>query len=358
MKIKRTLEEIHGIEKANAIKDKMKNTRKDNKNSGTASTLEREELRRQKISSTAKKNKKSGGRRIGSGRGKKGWYKGFFCDSSWELAWVIYHIDNDILFERNHEYFDYSYEEEMHKFYPDFIKENIYYELKGYKTKQVEAKISQFPHKIVVLFEKDLKYILEYVIEKYGKNFISLYDGKKYLKICVKCENPLNIKTKGEFCYKCYKRKVIPKNLSIKLKKEYKLIKKDECSSCGKLIKKYKTGLCKNCYKQNRKFEISKNELEKLINEYPYEKIGKMFNVSGQAIKRRAKKLEITLENRKGYWAKVNGERINKERQEQAKHCKDCNTKLGYKNKSGYCQKCIGKYNSKNSTHTKVFLEK
>lgn len=30
--------------------------------------------------------RKQGGYKPGSGRGKKGWYKGFFCDSSWDMA--------------------------------------------------------------------------------------------------------------------------------------------------------------------------------------------------------------------------------------------------------------------------------
>jgi hypothetical protein len=42
---------------------------------------EREKERRKKISETCKKNKKTGGYR-GGGRGKKGTYKGYFCDSS------------------------------------------------------------------------------------------------------------------------------------------------------------------------------------------------------------------------------------------------------------------------------------
>ena len=39
-----------------------------------------------------------GGKRHGSGRGKKGWYKGYYCDSTWELAWVIYQLDHGVKF--------------------------------------------------------------------------------------------------------------------------------------------------------------------------------------------------------------------------------------------------------------------
>jgi hypothetical protein len=76
----------------------------------------------------------------------------------------------------------------------------------------------------------------------------------------------------------------------------------------SKLIKKF--GIKYKCKRKPpqvvRKFEISKEELEKLIKEKPYEQIGKMFNVTGNAIKKRCKILGIELpKNRRGYWAKV-----------------------------------------------------
>lgn len=54
-----------------------------------------------------------------------------------------------------------------------------------------------------------------------------------------------------------------------------------------------------------RKFEVSKEELEKLINEKPYTEIAKMFGVSDKAITKRAKKLGIILPKRLGYWTKI-----------------------------------------------------
>lgn len=86
---------------------------------GVASTPEKEKLRKQKISESMKKNKLSGGLRIGSGRGKKGRYKGHWCDSSWELAWVIYNLEHNISFERNHIGFNYQYKGQERKYYPD-----------------------------------------------------------------------------------------------------------------------------------------------------------------------------------------------------------------------------------------------
>lgn len=53
------------------------------------------------------------------------------------------------------------------------------------------------------------------------------------------------------------------------------------------------------------RFKITKEELEKLIQEHPYTKIGEMLGVSGNAIKKRAKKYGLQLENKLGYWTKV-----------------------------------------------------
>ena len=56
---------------------------------------------KQRISQSGRVNKLAGGYRRGSGRGKKGWYKGYWCDSSWELAWVIYSLEHGVEFTRN-----------------------------------------------------------------------------------------------------------------------------------------------------------------------------------------------------------------------------------------------------------------
>jgi hypothetical protein len=118
----------------------------------------------------------SGGFRQGSSRGKSGWYKGYWCDSSWELAWVIYNLENDIDFERNKIGFKYIFEGKESLFYPDFIIKGEYIEIKNFNSERLKSKLKYFPHKIKVLYKKDLKKEFEYVIEKYGKNYIKLYE--------------------------------------------------------------------------------------------------------------------------------------------------------------------------------------
>lgn len=118
---------------------------------------------------------KCGGYREKGGRGKQGWYNGYYCNSSWELAWIIYQLEHDIIPERNKEGFPYSFNNQQKKYYPDFKIGNEYYEIKGYHSKQVDAKIKQFPHKLTILHKQDLTEVFDYVIDKYGKDFIKLY---------------------------------------------------------------------------------------------------------------------------------------------------------------------------------------
>ena len=134
----------------------------------------------------------SGGIREGSSRGKYGVYKGYKCDSSYELAWVIYRLEHNLPFQRNNKGFNYVYRGNNHTYYPDFVlPDDSYVEIKNFKSELTDTKIKYFPHKIKVLYKDDIKQkILPYVISKYGKNFIDLYDkplNKKKLTI-----NPSN----------------------------------------------------------------------------------------------------------------------------------------------------------------------
>ena len=81
------------------------------------------------------------------------------------------------------------------------------------------------------------------------------------------------------------------------------------CLNCGKLLtnpkEKSKTRLCSNCYTlSTRKFNPSKEELEKLVWEMSTIKVAKLFNVSDKAVERRCKILGIEKPPR-GYWEKV-----------------------------------------------------
>lgn len=139
--------------------------------------------------------KPTGGLRERSGRGKSGWYKGYFCNSTWELAYVIYNIDHSISFSRNTKGYKY-YNPEKNKwstYYPDFTINDEYVEIKGYKSKLNEYKLSGITDKIVtILYKEDMKSIFSYVKEKYSKtieNLYELYEDHRplYQKICKVC---------------------------------------------------------------------------------------------------------------------------------------------------------------------------
>lgn len=115
---------------------------------------------------------------------KYGWYKGYRCDSSWELAFIIYNLDHNIKVERCKEVRKYILNGEEHKFYPDFVIDNKIYEIKGIKNDESIAK-QEYNKDIVFLYYEQMKQYLDYVIDKYGKNFIELYEDKNNMGIVV-----------------------------------------------------------------------------------------------------------------------------------------------------------------------------
>jgi hypothetical protein len=121
---------------------------------------------------------RTGGYKKGSGRGKSGWYKGVWCDSSWELAFLVYHLEHKIQIKRFEGFFEYTWEGSVHKYYPDFEVGEDIYELKGIPSEKELEKIRQAPRKIIIITEENMKPYLKYVKEKYGVNFISLYETK------------------------------------------------------------------------------------------------------------------------------------------------------------------------------------
>lgn len=132
------------------------------------------------LNKSFKNNPKQGGLREGSGRGKKGWYKGFYCRSTWELAWLIYEIEvNNSKVEACKESFEYELDGKKHKYYPDFKIGEVYYEIKGWHRPDVDAKMQQFPKdKEYILIEgkKQIAKYLDYATEKYGRDLTLLYE--------------------------------------------------------------------------------------------------------------------------------------------------------------------------------------
>lgn len=118
------------------------------------------------------------------GKGKRGVYHGILCQSSWELAYVIYQEEHNVNFIRNSKPFSYTFESKIRTYFPDFYlcDEDTYIEIKGYYDKKTAEKVKQFTGNLIVLQKKEMQPILEYVITKYGKNFTDLYDVKYFNK--------------------------------------------------------------------------------------------------------------------------------------------------------------------------------
>lgn len=129
-----------------------------------------------KISKALKGTGKTGGYKEKSGTTYSGWFKGIYCNSSWELAYLIFASDHNMEIERNKTGFPYIFEEKKFNFYPDFKIGEEYIEIKGYLNNKEIEKIKQFPHKLKVISKQEIKPYLEYVKQKYGEDFIKMYE--------------------------------------------------------------------------------------------------------------------------------------------------------------------------------------
>jgi len=127
-----------------------------------------------------KLSKNSGGYRYGSGRGKHGRYQGHACDSTWELAWIIHAIENNIKFKRNTKKFLYEWQGKTHKYIPDFDLGDHYIEVKGWVTEQTKAKLqAKLDKPVIIMGKKEIQPLLNELIAKHGKDLTILYDKKR-----------------------------------------------------------------------------------------------------------------------------------------------------------------------------------
>lgn len=109
-------------------------------------------------------------------------------DSSWELAYYIWLKDHNITFEYHpNTYFEYIDTNNIkRRYFPDFKVNNDYIEIKGdflvedniYKMDDNKLKCIQENTKFI-LYEDDIKKYLNYIKEKYGKNYLQKFRYKK-----------------------------------------------------------------------------------------------------------------------------------------------------------------------------------
>lgn len=151
-----------------------------------------------------------GGIRRGAGRGKSGYYKGFWCDSTYELAYIVYCRHHNIDIDRNTESFPYFDPKRNQTFlyYPDFLvnKERLV-EIKGYKSYLDELKLNAVVNiPINICYKEDLKEMFAFIKSQFGlgmDRLTELYDDHKpqFQYVCKNCHKIFHSERKiGVFC--------------------------------------------------------------------------------------------------------------------------------------------------------------
>lgn len=114
--------------------------------------------------------------------GKCGYYKGVFCGSTWELAFLVFNLDKGNDIKRCELTFKYNLEDGGHTYFPDFIMDNIIYEVKGREYGSLVEKnesVKEAGYEIVMIKKKEINPIIKIVKESYKvKNLVDLYDKK------------------------------------------------------------------------------------------------------------------------------------------------------------------------------------
>jgi hypothetical protein len=159
-------------------------------------------------SQKGKNKENTGGYRPGSGRAKPGYYKGIYCGSTWELAWVIYQLDHNISFKR----FEGALEYDGIKYVPDFLQNGKIIEIKGYESPQSVDRKNKVAlmhgYEVIVKRRDDLREEFRWMKEHYlSENWHTLYDDYKplYTFICNHCGTEFDSerkrdKTKPIYC--------------------------------------------------------------------------------------------------------------------------------------------------------------
>lgn len=107
----------------------------------------------------------------GGNKSSKGYYKGIYCDSTWELAYIVYNQYHGIEIKRCEQTVEYKYKDKVYTYYPDFIiNGKLVVEIKGYCTdkqkleqKIIAAKKFFGEDNYIVLYKEDMLPIIKFV---------------------------------------------------------------------------------------------------------------------------------------------------------------------------------------------------
>lgn len=116
------------------------------------------------------------------------YYDGQRFDSSWELAYYIWLKDHNIPFEFHIDPIDYSYQGKSHRYYPDFKVNGMLVEIKGpqlLKLMQESNTLDNAKYRCMiehnVKIMSDCSEYLNYIEEKYGKEYLQQFRQRKFL---------------------------------------------------------------------------------------------------------------------------------------------------------------------------------
>ena len=128
--------------------------------SGENNSMKKHPEAKLKISQTCLKKSKEGTWHTSLAKNHHYNYKGNDLHCKWELAYAIWLDEQNIVWERNKDRFEYIYQGKKHYYTPDFYLPDTkeYVEVKGYATGKDYAKWKQFPKnlKLIVLKKKQL----------------------------------------------------------------------------------------------------------------------------------------------------------------------------------------------------------
>ena len=78
-------------------------------------------------------------------KSKRGWYRGIYCGSSWELAFVLWKTYNGFNVQRSNKVLPYEYNGKTLNYYPDYEIDGITYEIKGFEDDKALVKHKAYP---------------------------------------------------------------------------------------------------------------------------------------------------------------------------------------------------------------------
>lgn len=121
------------------------------------------------------------------GGGHKGKYKGVPCDSTYELAFLVWNLDHGVDIKRCDAVYSYTYKDKTSAYKPDFVVEGQEVEIKGFMSARAQAKLDQNPH-IFVVDKTDIQPFIKYVKQTYRvKDIRDLYDNNDHQIACANC---------------------------------------------------------------------------------------------------------------------------------------------------------------------------